>query len=208
VNLTYLAIGLITIAAASPAPDARPATSERTAIETYLATHDLPTVAGLDALSKLPEKTLMAIALDAHGERLTRARAVAALRLLPSPAVQDFLAKLIRDNASTTDATERLLLRRAAISLGWMSGSDAPERLALLFENEDAEVRLDAVSGIAMSRAETAVPVLRKQLSVEASPRVRDQIRRQLKVLSQPVPQPEKAPSSKKPQRAPMRGGF
>ena len=177
-------------------------------MEEYLSAHDVPVVAALDALSKAPEKTLMAIASDERGERLTRSRAVAALRLLPSPVVQEFLAKLIQDKASTADPTERLLLRRAAVALGWMSGSDAPERLAPLFENQDAEVRLDAVLGIAMSRAATAGPVLRKQLLVEPSPRVRDQIQRQLKALGEPSAEPEKAPSSKKPERPPMRGGF
>jgi hypothetical protein len=209
VYLTYLAIGFLTLAAASTAaPDAGRAISEQAAVERYLSTHDLPAVAELDALSKVPEKTLMAIALDLHAERLTRSRAVAALRLLPSPVVQEFLAKLIQDKASTTDPTERLLLRRAAVALGWMAGSDAPGRLAQLFENQDPEVRLDAVLGIAMSRAMNAGAVLRRHLLVETASRVRDQIRRQLTALGEPAAEPDKAPSKKKPERPPMRSGF
>jgi hypothetical protein len=211
VHLTCLAIALWTFAAASAGatpPDAGQATSERARIEAYLATHDLASAAELRSLSARPENALMAIALDARAERLTRARSVAALRFLPSPAVQAFLAKLIQDKAEATDETLRLLLRRAAGALGWMSGSDAPDQLALLFANQDPEVRLDAVAGIAMTHAATAGSILRRQLAVEPSQRVRDQIRRQLTALGEGAETPDQAPASKKPKRAAMRSSF
>jgi hypothetical protein len=215
VYLTYLAILLASLGAAqaaSPTPDGGPISPERTKIEAYLATHDLPSIAELRGFAASPDPVLMAIASDARAERLTRARAVAALRFLPSPVVQEFLAKLIRQNAKSTDATVRLLLRRAAVALGWIAGSDAPEHLTLLFANDDAEVRLDAVLGIAMSRGESAADVLRKQLVMETAPRVRDQIRRQLNALGEPPvgePPVEPAkPPSRKPRREPMRGGL
>jgi hypothetical protein len=209
VHLTYLAIALWAVAAASAgAPDAGQVTSERTRIEAYLAAHDLASAAELRSLSATPDKTLMAIALDARAERLTRARSVAALRFLPSPAVQAFLAKLIQDKADATDGTLRLLLRRAAGALGWISGSDAPDQLALLFANQDPEVRLDAVAGIVMTHAATAGGILRKQLALEPSQRVRDQIRRQLAALGEAAETPDQEPGGKKPKREAMRSSF
>jgi len=87
-----------------------------------------------------------------------------------------------------------------------MSGTGAAETLALLFDNEDAEVRLDAVIGLGLTRAATAVPPLRKQLAVEQSPRVRDQIERQLRALGESSAEPDKAPAPK--QETPMRSGW
>lgn len=212
VHLTYVAmvLALSSLAAAPAAPEAGGSAAERTKIEAYLATHDVPAASELRAFASVPETALIAIASDANAERLTRARAVAALRLLPSPGVQEFLSKFIRSKAVTTDATERLLLRRAAVALGWMAGSDAPDLLSLLFDNEDEEVRLDAVLGISMSRAWNAADTLRKRLPVESSPRVKQQIERQLVALAGPQPEPPKATASKKnrPSREPMRGGF
>jgi hypothetical protein len=206
VHLTYLAIVLSALAA-KPAP--APAGTEiagRPRFEAYLTTHDVPAAAELRALAAAPENALMAIASDVRADGLLRSRAVAALRLLPSPGVHVFLGKLIETKAKATDATDRLIVRRAAVALGWMSGTGAAETLALLFDNEDAEVRLDAAIGLGLTRAATAVPLLRKQLAVEQSPRVRDQIERQLRALGESPAEPDKAPSPK--QETPMRGGW
>ncbi len=211
-SLTYVAIVLsaLAVSAGPSAPEGGPDAPEKAKIEAYLATRDVPSAAELQGFAAAPEKALMAIASDGHAPRLTRARAVAALRLLPSPSVQEFLVKLVQSKAKATDETERLLLRRAAVALGWIGGSDVPDRLFLLFENDDPEVRLDAVLGISMTRASTAAELLHKQLAVESSPRVREQIQRQLTALGEEPPQPDKAPSSKRrqPTREPMRGGF
>lgn len=218
VHLTYpamlvslsLSALVLTTAPAAAAPEVGQTKPARAKVESYLESHDVAAAADLRGILPAPEKTLMAIASDDHAARLLRARAVAALRLLPSPSVQEFLEKLVEDKATATDATDRLIVRRAAIALGWMAGADAPELLAALFANEDAEVRVDAVLGISMSRAESAAGTLRKQLAVETSPRVRQQIERQLVALGAADPAPEKAASSKKgqPTREPMRGGF
>lgn len=191
-------------------PEAGPASPERAKIEGYLQSHDVASAADLRGILPAPEKVLMTVASDSHADKLVRARAVAALRLLPSPAVQEFLMKVVQDKATATDAADRLIVRRAAIALGWMAGTDAPELLAALFANEDAEVRVDAVLGISMSRAEGAATVLRKQLAVESSARVRQQIERQLVALGVDRPVEEKAAASKnkRPARQPMRGGF
>jgi HEAT repeat protein len=131
---------------------------------------------------------------------------VAALRLVPSAAVHVFLGKLIQAKAKATDATDRLIVRRAAVALGWMSGTGAAETLALLFDNEDADVRLDAAIGLGLTRAATAAPALRRQLAVEQAPRVRAQIERQLRALGESPVAPEKAPAPK--QETPMRGSW
>jgi HEAT repeat protein len=208
VPLTCLAIvGCVLAAAPAAAPfsAAGKAGGERPKLEAFLADHDVPSVAELRALSSTPAKLLMAIVDDARAQGLVRARAVAALRLFPSADTRSFLGGLLEAKAKTGDATERLLLRRAAVALGWMAGPDVCEQLALLFANDDTEVRVDAAIGLGLTRAAEAPALLRGQLAVESVARVRDQIERQLRALPQPPP-----PEPKKPQpvRPPMRGGF
>jgi len=209
VHLTCLAIAACTLAAApeSPPPRAGGAAGDpRPKVEAYLAAKDVPAAAELAALASAPEKPLMAIATDAKADGLLRARAVAALRLVPSPEVGAFLFKLIAAKAKASEATDRLIVRRAAVALGWLAGPGTPEQLALLFDNEDAEVRLDAAIGLGLTRAVTAPGLLRRQLAVESVARVREQIERQLRALGQVPAEPEKAPPRKEQQ--PMRGGF
>ena len=210
VPLTYLAIVLSALAA-KPAPT--PVGNELSArprFEAYLATHDVPSAAELRALAAAPENALMAIASDARLDGLLRSRAVAALRLVPSPGAHVFLCKLIETKAKATDATDRLIVRRAAVALGWMAGTRAAETLALLFDNEDVEVRLDAVIGLGLTRAAAAVPPLRKQLAVEQAPRVRDQIERQLRALGESPTGPDEGHTAplREPPAPPMRSGW
>jgi HEAT repeat protein len=219
VPLTCLAIVLSALAA-SPASapdvdknvgknvgkDAGKASDGRSQIEAYLATHDVPAATELRALAAAPENVLMAVASDPAAEGLMRSRAVAALRVVPTQGVQVFLGKLIQTKAKATDKTDRLLVRRAAVVIGWMGGAGAVEKLAMLFDNEDAEVRLDAAIGLGLTRAATAATSLRRQLAAEPAPRVRDQIERQLRSLNESPVEPEKAPAPKNGQ--PMRSGW
>jgi len=213
VSLTYLAIAFSIVVSASPAPPASTpnpndgrSSDGRSRVEAYLAAHDVAAAADLQGLARAPEKALMAIASDVRVAGLVRSRAVAALRLVASHEVQSFLTKLVQTKAKATDATDRLIVRRAAVVLGWMAGAGTAEQLALLFDNDDAEVRLDAAIGIGLTRSETAAKLLRRQLAVESTPRVRDQIERQMRALGQAPPEPEKTPSPKKIE--PMRGGW
>ena len=196
-----------------PAPDGGggknvgKASDGRPQVEAFLAAHDVPTAAELRALAAAPENALMAIASDQRAEGLIRSRAVAALRLVATQEVRVFLGKLIQSKAKATDKTDRLLVRRAAVALGWMAQAGTVEQLALLFDNEDAEVRLDAAIGLGLTRAAAAATPLRRQLAVEPAPRVRDQIERQLRALSEPPPEPDKSHSP--PMREPpMRSGW
>jgi len=211
VSLTCLAIAVSALvstlaAAPAPSPDRGKPDDGRSKIEAYLATHDVASAAELDGLMKAPEDALMAIASDSKVAGLTRARAVAALRMVPSHGVQNFLLKLVQSNAKAADATDRLMVRRAAVVLGWMAGAGSAEKLALLFDNEDAEVRLDAAIGIGLTRAETAATLLHRQLAVESVPKVRDQIDRQLRALGVVPVEPEKSRPAKKAE--PMRAGW
>jgi hypothetical protein len=135
VPLTCLAIlNLANLVLAAAPTAAKPGAS----IAAYLASHDVPSAAALRALSSNPEKPLSAIAADTRAEPLVRARAVAALRLFPSAETRGFLGKLVEDKAQATSATDRMLVRRAAVALGWMAGPGTCERLARLFANADA----------------------------------------------------------------------
>jgi HEAT repeat protein len=86
-------------------------------------------------------------------------------------------------------------------------GVETVEQLAALFDNDDAEVRLDAAIALGLTRAATAAKFLRRQLAVEQSPRVREQIDRQLRTLGEAAPEPDKAPAPKK-EQPPMRSGW
>jgi HEAT repeat protein len=177
----------------------------RPQIEAYLATHDVPAAADLRALAAAPENALMAVASDPAAEGLMRSRAVAALRVVPTQGVQVFLGKLIQTKAKATDQTDRLIVRRAAVAMGWIGGAGTVEKLAMLFDNDDAEVRLDAAIGLGLTRDATAATALRRQLAVESAPRVRDQIGRQLRALNESPVEPEKAPAKN---GQPMRSGW
>jgi hypothetical protein len=208
-----LAIVLSTLAASpasAPAPDRGKAEGKASAgrpkIEVYLATHDVPAAGELRALALAPEDALMAIVSDPAALALIRSRAVAALRVVPTQGVGVFLGKLIQSKAKATDTTDRLIVRRAAVVLGWMAGAGAAETLSLLFDNEDAEVRLDAAIGLGLTRAATAATYLRRQLAVETAPRVRDQMERQLRALGESPVEPEKTPAPKR--AVPMRGSW
>lgn len=209
-HLTYLAILAVALSSgplsSGSARDAGPPKDARSKVESYLATHDVTTATELHALEPSPEPSLMAIASDTHTDGLTRARAVSALRLLPSPAIQSFLGKLVESKAKATEADDRLIVRRAAVALGWMAGPGAPEQLSLLFDNDDAEVRLDAVIGLGLTRAETAPALLRRQLAGETVARVRDQIERQLRTLAENMPAPAKVKAE--PKKEPMRTNW
>lgn len=194
------------LVAASPTPSADGASAARGNLAAYLSSHDVASESELRAILRAPEGELMAIASDEKSEALVRARAVAALRLVATPEVRRFLGKLIEDKAKSSLPDERLILRRAAVTLGWLGGTGTPERLALLFENEDVEVRVDAAVGIALTRSAVAAKFLRRQHAMESVPRVRDTIERQLRSLGESLDE-KKQPEPPKSQQ-PMRGGF
>jgi hypothetical protein len=79
--------------------------------------------------------------------------------------------------------------------------------LAQLLENDDPQVRLDAVIGLGLTRTEDAAVFLSKRLPVEEDARVRDQIEKQLRALA-PVVDPAPSKGAPRPSAQPMRSGF
>jgi HEAT repeat protein len=211
VRLTYLAsfacvAGLSAPAWSTAGADAGVPETVRSKMEGYLATHDVAAVQDLRAVQASPEALLMTIADDARVQGLTRARAVSALALLPSTRAQAFFGRLVKDKAKSKDPGERLVVRRAALALGWMAGPGTPESLATLFDNDDEAVRLDAAIALGLTRSEEAAGYLQQRLAAESSPRVRDQIDRQLRILRKALQPPAKPAGPS--QREPMRGGW
>jgi len=164
----------------------------------YLEKHELPgPTAELNSLGAKPAAAFMRLANDEAAPTPIRARAMAALRNLPSPQVQAFVAKWVEIHAETVLPAERIVLRRAAMVLGWLGGPAMIDRLALLFDNDDADVRMDAVLALGLSRAPRAAGILRKRQDKEPEERIRQQIQRVLLSLDAPTEPPEGPPPRK-----------
>jgi hypothetical protein len=112
-----------------------------------------------------------------------RLRAMAALTYVATPGAHDFLEAFVIRKRPSSDAVDRALLRKAAMALGWQSGPRAVEVLSELLDHADAEVRLDAVVALGLTRTRRAEKPLRDRLAVEDDAAVRAQIERQLKML-------------------------
>lgn len=115
-----------------------------------------------------------------------RLRAMAALAYARAPATHDFLESYLARQRSSRDPLDRALLRKAAIALGWQSGPRTVEVLAELLDHDDAEVRLDAVVALGLTRTRRAEKPLRDRLAIETDAGVRAQIESQLRVLLGP----------------------
>jgi hypothetical protein len=115
-----------------------------------------------------------------------RLRAMAALTYARTPATHDFLESYLVRQRTSRDPVDRALLRKAAIALGWQSGPRTVEILAELLDHEDAEVRLDAVVALGLTRTRRAGKPLRDRLSIEPDVAVRAQIESQLRILLGP----------------------
>jgi HEAT repeats len=180
-------------------PKVPPAT--RSAVESWLRAHELPPRKDeLGALGEGADAALVAIAADEKVEILIRARAISAVAYYPSPEARRLLVGLVGRKpppakpAAAPPAGQNLLVRKAAVGLGWMGGLDVPGHLGPLLDDPDPEVRLDAAIGLGLTRLSAAADLLRKRLLVEQDPRVRQQIGRQLHAVEQtrarPVDQP------------------
>src|SRR5262249_21375271 len=100
--------------------------------------------------------------------------------------VHVYLENLVLRKTPSNDPTDRLILRRAAVALGWQSGPRVVDIIAPLLDHADAEVRLDAAVGLGLSRAAQAEGPLRLRLEAEADPSVRRQIEASLRALAPP----------------------
>ncbi len=127
----------------------------------------------------------MEIGGDGKVELLIRARAIAALAYFPTSVGRKFLEETIAGKRAATEPGDRLLLRKAAVALGWMGGLGVPEKLGPLLDHGDPDVRLDAAIGLGLTRLKSAADLMRKRFDIEPSPRVRSQIARQLRVIDE-----------------------
>jgi HEAT repeat protein len=133
------------------------------------------------------EAVLVALAGDSKVDVQLRGRAVSALGLVSTRPGQAFLEKLVKESSASNEAGEKILLRKAAVALGWIGGAAVPGQLGPLLQHPDADVRIDAAIGLGLTRSEEAADLLRARFEVESVPRVRNQIGRQLAQVEQAV---------------------
>jgi HEAT repeats len=160
------------------------ARATRSTVEARLRAYE-PTfsASGWQALGPGADEALVEIGRDEKVDILVRARAVSALGYFPTPPARRFLEQTIDSRAASTQAADRLLLRKAAVALGWMGGPGVPARLDKLLAHADPDVRLDAAIGLGLTRLMPAADFLRKRFDIEPDARVRSQIGRQLRVI-------------------------
>jgi hypothetical protein len=175
-----MSVTLATLAAGA-APAARPG---RAAVEVRLRANTLPaSAADWRALGTGIDEVLIAIAGDPKADLQLRARAVSALGNVSTRAGRAFLEAVVKQKASSQDAGDRVLLRKAALALGWAGGTGVPAQLGPLLEHPDPDVRLDVAIGLGLTRSEEAADLLRKHFYLEPVPKVRSQIGRQISLI-------------------------
>lgn len=139
------------------------------------------------AIAREAAKLLLQIADDHAAAPPLRGRAMDALAYARTAPVHDFLENFLIRTLPSRDATDLMLLRKAAVALGWQAGGRAVEILALVLDHPDREVRLDAAVALGLTRAQAAEKPLRARLAQETDAAVRAQIETQLKVLAPPA---------------------
>jgi HEAT repeat protein len=130
---------------------------------------------------------LAQIADDRAVATTARARAMEALTYVRTPATRDFLENFLIRKRPSSDAVDHILLRKAAMALGWQAGPRSVDAVAGLLDHPDPEVRLDAVVALGLTRARSAEKPLRDRLAAEPDATVRAQIESQLRVLGEPA---------------------
>jgi hypothetical protein len=193
--------------APKPKPAVAPKPTTRQQVEQLLrASERPPGPADLAAIGTGAEDALVAIAADAAAEVMLRGRATGALAHAASPRARRFLMDVVtrgapadpaasggtNTTANTTanaganavaSAVDRLVLRRAAVALGWQGGPTAPPALGALLAHTDPDVRTDAAVGLGLTRLAPAASLLRNHLAVERDAKVRARVSRQLSTI-------------------------
>jgi HEAT repeat protein len=178
------------------APAARP---DRAAVEARLRANTIPrSAAEWAALGPGIDEILIAVAGDAKAEPQLRAHAVSALGVMSTRPGRAFLETVVKQKAASADAGDKLLLRKAALALGWAGGNAVPAQLGPLLDHPDPDVRIDVAIGLGLTRSEEAADFLRKRFDIETVPKVRNQIGRQLRLIE------DAAAAVKRPSPAPQ----
>jgi len=167
--------------AAGATPIARPGRAE---VEVRLRANTRPASAvEWRALGTGVDEILIAIAGDPKADLQLRAHAISVLAYVSTRPGRAFLDSVVKGKASSKDAGDKLLLRNAALALGWAGGTTVPAQLGPLLEHPDPDVRLDVAIALGLTRSEEAADLLRKRFDVETVPKVRSQIGRQLRLI-------------------------
>jgi len=171
----------------SPVSKIQPATTTRAEVEARLqkATRGLSAAEVAD-LGAGAGAWLAQIAGDRAAPPTMRARAMEALTYVRTPATRAFLENVLIRKRPSSDAIDHILLRKAAMALGWQGGPRSVDAVAALLDHPDPEVRLDAVVALGLTRARSAEKPLRDRLAAETDTAVRAQIETQLRVLAGP----------------------
>ena len=156
--------------------------SQRPEVEAALAKGGSP--AELAHWAATTEATLMVLARDRAASETVRGRALAALAYARTGRARAFLENFVIEKTPSSAALDRVLVRRAAVSLGWQGGPRAVEVIAPLLDSADVEVRLDAAAALGLARLRDAEKPLRARLAVETDPAVKRQIEAALKTVT------------------------
>ncbi len=181
----WLSAAISVLVAGPAAPAGRP---DRATVETRLRANTLPTSAAeWQALGPGTDEILVAIAGDAKADLQLRLHAVGALGVTSTRAGRALLESVVKQKAASADAGDKLLLRKAALALGWAGGNAVPAQIGPLLDHPDPDVRIDAAIGLGLTRSEEAADRLRKRFDVETVPKVRNQIGRQIRLIDEAV---------------------
>jgi hypothetical protein len=182
----------VMLVAGAASPAARP---DRATIETRLRANTLPQAAGdWQSLGTGVDEVLVAIAADPKADLQLRAHAVSALGVVSTRPGRAFLEEVVKQKASAKDAGDKLLLRNAALALGWAGGAAVPAQIGPLLDHADPEVRIDVAIGLGLTRSEEAADLLRRRFDVETVPKVRNQIGRQIRIIDEAVAEVQRKP--------------
>jgi HEAT repeat protein len=182
VLVSSLCAGLLAPAEAHARDDAPAA--RRAAVEARLKEGERPpTARELAALGPGTDAALAALARDEKADLNLRARALSALAHTPTAIARRCLEETLATKRGATRGEEKLLVRKAALSLGWLGGTGAPLRLAPLLDDGDPDVRIDGALALGLTRLPAAATLLKERLPAEKDERVRAQLTRQLRVL-------------------------
>ena len=192
----WLSAAMSVLVAGPAAPAARP---DRAAVEARLRANTIPrSAAEWAALGPGIDEILIAVAGDAKAEPQLRAHAVSALGVMSTRPGRAFLETVVKQKAASADAGDKLLLRKAALALGWAGGNAVPAQLGPLLDHPDPDVRIDVAIGLGLTRSEEVADFLRKRFDIETVPKVRNQIGRQLRLIE------DAAAAVKRPSPAPQ----
>jgi HEAT repeat protein len=131
------------------------------------------------ALGPRADRLLIGVASDARSSRLRRARALLALRHVPSEEAREFLRAVIADKREAVEGADVLDLAAALTSLS-PYGREVLTDLLAFVAHRSADVRHAAISALGAVHEPEAESAIRARLYVERDPGVRDAAARAL----------------------------